>query len=63
MRKTFFLITTLLVLSGSFAYNTTIHLFYSSGCPHCAQERDYLESLDIPELTVVERENYYNESN
>ncbi|MBD3311881.1 hypothetical protein GF352_00245 [archaeon] len=63
MRKKIFLITCLFILSGSLAYNTTIYVFHMSGCPHCADELNYLRNLNMPELTIKDYEIYYNESN
>jgi len=63
MRAKIFLVTCLFILSGSLAYEVTVNLFYSSGCPHCAEERAYLDNLDVEGLNVVAREIYYNQSN
>lgn len=34
-----------LMLTGVSAKEITIHLFYSSTCPHCAEEKEYLNEL------------------
>lgn len=62
MRKKLFLITSLLILSGSLAYNTTVYFFYGSGCPHCAQEKRYLNNLELDGVNIKEFEIYYNDS-
>lgn len=39
------LILFFLMLAGVSAKEITIHLFYSSTCPHCAEEKEYLNEL------------------
>lgn len=41
------------------------HLFYGEGCPHCAKERDFLNSIKnkYPQLKLTEYEIYYNKDN
>ena len=40
-------------------------LFWGDGCPHCAAEKEWLETLedDYPELTVTQYEVWYDEGN
>ncbi len=43
----------------------TLYLFHGDGCPHCAEEIKYLDSIynDYEELKVVKYEVWYNEQN
>ncbi|MFH0853212.1 MAG: hypothetical protein V1853_02295 [bacterium] len=43
----------------------TIHLFWSQGCPHCADEKEYLEYFlpDHPEVELKQYEIRYNRAN
>ena len=43
----------------------TLYLFHGNGCPHCAEEMEYLDSIydDYEELKVVKYEVWYNEEN
>ncbi|MBR2678040.1 MAG: hypothetical protein IKE63_01335 [Bacilli bacterium] len=43
----------------------TLYLFHGDGCPHCAEEIKYLDSIynDYDELKVVKYEVWYNEEN
>jgi cytochrome c biogenesis protein CcdA/glutaredoxin len=43
----------------------TLYLFHGDGCPHCAEEIDYLNGIynDYDELKVVKYEVWYNEEN
>jgi glutaredoxin len=47
------------------AESVNAYLFYGEGCPHCAQESEFLESLKIeyPELEIKRFEIYYNQDN
>jgi len=42
-----------------------VYFFYGQGCPHCAQEIPFLQTLEekYPELVVKEFEVYYNQVN
>lgn len=42
-----------------------VHLFYGEGCPHCAKERAFFNSIKdkYPQLKLTEYEIYYNDSN
>ena len=43
----------------------TLYLFHGDGCPHCAEEIEYLNSIynDYDELKVVKYEVWYNDTN
>ena len=43
----------------------TLYLFHGDGCPHCAEEIEFLDSIydDYDELKVVKYEVWYNEKN
>lgn len=43
----------------------TLYLFHGDGCPHCADEIEYLDSIynDYDELKIVKYEVWYNEAN
>ena len=55
-----FLITFLviLVLPTVFAEDVHLYLFYSSKCPHCGAEKEFLKAVQeqVPELIVHEKE-------
>lgn len=43
-----------------------IHLFYGDGCPHCAEEKDFLFNTfvkEYPQVDIYEYEIYYNRNN
>ncbi|PLW79750.1 hypothetical protein C0585_06205 [Candidatus Woesearchaeota archaeon] len=70
MKKNILLILTLMLIFTSlntYAMDNTvdIHLFYGSGCPHCAKEIAFLENIieDYPTLNINKYETYFNESN
>ena len=46
-------------------HDTTIYFFYGDGCPHCAEEKPFLEQLEsqYPSLTVKQYEVYNNREN
>ena len=72
-KKIFFLVLSALLFSifiifvrVSFATEkVTIYFFWGNGCPHCAQEKPFLEELKLkyPQLEVKEFEVYYNKEN
>ena len=43
----------------------TLYFFHGDGCPHCAEEEKYLETLvdKYPQLEIVRYEVWYNEEN
>ena len=43
----------------------TLYLFHGDGCPHCAEEMEYLETLqkNHPNLEIVKYEVWYDEEN
>jgi thiol-disulfide isomerase/thioredoxin len=51
--------------SEDFNYNVTVHFFYGEGCPHCANEKPYLEQWEkkYPGVEVIMYETYYNQDN
>ncbi len=74
MKKIFLLGALLLVFSLAFAQTaeqhqcpkeTTIYLFWGSGCPHCAAEKQFLEEMEAKHsgLKVKEFEVWYNSQN
>ena len=42
-----------------------LYLFYGDGCPHCADEKEFLDSIDdkYPNLEIVKYEVWYNDEN
>lgn len=69
MRKLFLaLAVALVVCSSGLTASTsslTAYFFYGQGCPHCAKENTYLESLveKYPNLKIEKFEIYYNPDN
>ena len=45
--------------------NITLYLFHGDGCPHCAEEMDYLETIEdkYPNLKIEKYEVWYNDEN
>lgn len=43
----------------------TLYLFHGDGCPHCADEQDFLETIkdDYPNLKIEKYEVWYNDEN
>ncbi len=43
----------------------TVYFFWGDGCPHCAKEKPFLDSLEekYPELEVKSFETWYNQEN
>lgn len=41
----------------------TLYFFHGDGCPHCAEEEKYLQTLNYAELKIVRYEVWYNEEN
>ena len=58
----FFLLT---MIPVSAKEKVTLYLFHGDGCPHCAEEKDFLKDLqkDNPDLKVVTYEVWYDEDN
>lgn len=48
-----------------FANEVTMHFFWASGCPHCAKEKIFLDTIKdkYPELTIKDYEITSNQSN
>lgn len=76
MNKKFLLISLLsfflLLFSASAVYAQTdeavalnVYFFWGDGCPHCAEEEPFLQSLKekYPSITIVDYEVWYNEEN
>ena len=42
-----------------------LYLFYGDGCPHCAEEKVFLDSIDdkYPNLEIIKYEVWYNDEN
>jgi len=55
----------LALLPMTYAAETEVWFFYGKGCPHCAEMKPFLESLQekYPEMNLVEYEIYFNKSN
>lgn len=58
----FFLVTPVNALEND---KITLYLFHGDGCPHCADEQEFLESIeeDYSDLNVEKYEVWYNEEN
>jgi len=54
----FFVVLFLFLAKPAFAQEATLHFFWSYGCPHCAKEKAFLETLKgkYPKLKVNEYE-------
>jgi thiol-disulfide isomerase/thioredoxin len=48
-----------------FAADVTLHFFWSSGCPHCAKEKEFLNTLkeQYPQLIIKDYEITYSQKN
>ncbi len=58
----------ILLLTFFFTINVSakeinLYLFHGDGCPHCAEEKDFLLTLDPNEVHIIEYEVWYNEEN
>lgn len=55
----------LLLAKPTLAAETTLHFFWASGCPHCAEEKVFLKILSrkYPQLTIKDYEITYNHKN
>ncbi|OGM92409.1 hypothetical protein A2755_01460 [Candidatus Wolfebacteria bacterium RIFCSPHIGHO2_01_FULL_48_22] len=67
-RSGFFLLLLLITLAAPFAYAgdpPEIYFFYGEGCPHCAKEKIYLQTVEerFPDVRVNRFEVYYNHDN
>lgn len=71
MKKIISVIVFLFILlfpCGVYAYendNVTLYFFHGDGCPHCADEEEFLESIEdkYPNLNIVRYEVWYNTEN
>ena len=54
-----------LVVSAKEDDELTLYLFHGDGCPHCAEEMEYLDTLqkNHPNLEIVKYEVWYDEEN
>lgn len=62
----FFFLALLLMPVAAFAESpTAVYFFYGEGCPHCAQEMEFLEEVysSHPDLEIRSFEIYYNQDN
>ena len=69
IKQILILIVLLLVLTPIQNVNAeekiNLYLFHGDGCPHCAEEKEYLEDLkkEYKELNIIQYEVWYNEEN
>lgn len=66
MKKIIFTLLILFLPFGAYAKEVTINLFRGEGCPHCAAEEEYLESLENiygNEIKIKTYEVWYNQNN
>ncbi|MBQ3318886.1 hypothetical protein IJG76_02630 [Candidatus Saccharibacteria bacterium] len=49
--------------AGRLEKPVTLYLFHGEGCPHCAEERAWLSSLDLENLEIVYYEVWYDKEN
>ena len=42
-----------------------LYLFYGQRCPHCSQEKVFLDEIkeEYPQLNIIEKEIYFNDKN
>ena len=57
------LFTFFLSISNVSAREVNLYFFHGDGCPHCADEEEFLEKYDDSNLHVVRYEVWYNEEN
>jgi len=55
--------TFFLSISNVSAREINLYFFHGDGCPHCADEEEFLEKYEDPNLKVVRYEVWYNEEN
>jgi len=60
-----FIITLLFPLFVSAKEKVTLYIFHGNGCPHCAEEIKFLDSIEdkYKDLEIVKYEVWYNEEN
>ena len=66
MKKLSYLIVllfTFFITLGVSAKEINIYLFHGDGCPHCAEEINYLSTLDPNDVKIIKYEVWYNEEN
>ena len=61
----FLVISPVIAHSSDQPHQVNIYFFWGDGCPHCAAEKPFLESLveKYPQVKLNAYEVYYNESN
>lgn len=55
--------TFFLSISNVSAREINLYFFHGDGCPHCADEEEFLEKYEDSNLNVVRYEVWYNEEN
>lgn len=58
-----FIFAFFLSISNVSAREINLYFFHGDGCPHCADEEEFLEKYDDSNLKVVRYEIWYNEEN
>jgi len=60
-----FIITLIFPLFVNAKEKTTLYIFHGNGCPHCAEEIKFLDSIEskYKDLEIVKYEVWYNEEN
>ena len=59
----FILLLTFFFTLNVSAKEVNLYLFHGDGCPHCAEEMNFLQTLDPNDVHIVEYEVWYNEEN
>ena len=59
----FILLLTFFFTLNVSAKEVNLYLFHGDGCPHCAEEMNFLKTLDPNEVHIIEYEVWYNEEN
>lgn len=50
-------------MDNTYARSINLYFFHGEGCPHCAEEEKYLDSIDNKNVKIIEYEVWYNEEN
>ena len=61
--RSVFIFAFFLSISNVSAREINLYFFHGDGCPHCADEEEFLEKYDDSNLKVVRYEIWYNEEN
>ena len=59
----FIIISFFLSISNVSAREVNLYFFHGDGCPHCADEEDFLKKYDDSNLKITKYEVWYNEEN